>query len=639
MVDRSSVVQKIALTALVYIACLAVRLHARGHTASAETGHASFDPQVGEILNGMSLEEKVGQMFQIRVYGDYTSFTSPEFRAVCLQIARFHIGSVVLGARLNGPNLQKGKPEQVAAIMNALQRTSKLPLLVGADLERGLASRLSDVPDFPFPMSFGATSVPATAEKFGFITAEEARAVGIHWAFAPVADVNSNPENPIITNRSFGDDPARVGKLVAAFIRGAHQGGMMVTVKHFPGEGDTATDPHSKATRIQADRAHLESNELVPFRFAINANADAVMLAQASVPAIEPDETKIATTSGKVVGGLLRKELGFTGIVITDALEMKGIAALYSGDPNPSGHLAVDAVEAGNDVLMFPLDLNAAFTAVVAAVRNGEIPESRIDKSVRRILESKASLGLTRSRIVDLEHVRAVFSEPEPYQFAQEVSDAAVTLVRNNTQVLPISSFRKWKVDERSPTNKVVMITFTDSRRSPLGKKLEEELSVRNPNARVFHYYYDQIGSDAISATALSLGNADAVVLAPFVVHVTPRLVSYGTRMTQEVGFAGAGAQLFGELLAVAPEKTVVVALGSPYLIESFPQIKNYVCTYSLASTAEVSAIKALFGEIHNNATLPVSLHGIAGHGTSVPWPGSSPVTSLNERSVRGTRR
>jgi len=639
---------KLRYTWVAGLAVCLVGLNLFGNPIGGEPVDIAAKAWAKQTLKGMSLEEKIGQMFQIRAYGDYLSLTSPDLEAVHKQIRQYNIGSIDLGARMLGPNFVKGSPEQVAAITNELQRASKLPLLIGADIERGLASRLSGVPDFPFPMAFAASADPAMVEKFGAITAAEARAVGIEWAYAPVADINSNPQNPIINARSFGDDPAQVSRLVAAYIRGAHQGGrsgnIMVTVKHFPGEGDTSTDPHARATRIAADRDHLEKNEFVPFRAAIRAEADAVMLAQVSVPALDPDESKVASTSKEVVA-VLRKELGFEGIVLTDALEMRGLAALYPGQTNPSGLIAVDAVKAGADVLMLPRDLDAAFTAVLGAVRSGEIPEMRIDESVRRILNAKAALGLNESRIVDLNRIRAVFSNRESYDFAQHVSDSAVTLVRSNGRVLPLASVTDSGSRKAGPDRpnsdlslsekKVVAITFTDSNRSVLGAAFRKEVATRNSGSRFFYYYNDQIGSDANRAVIIpALREADVVVIAAFITHAAPKQVSRGGKLVNAVGFAGAGAQLLGELLAVAPEKTVVIALGSPYLIEDFPQIQNYICTYSLVTTAEVSAAKALFGEIQNLATLPVNLPGVANHGALLPWPrGSLGIAPVQTRS------
>lgn len=292
--------------------------HAQGRVTAAD--HA----WVSQTLQQLTLEEKVGQMLQINVFGDYRDFTEPDYAWVRDEILKYHVGSVELGARMFGPNLVKGTPAQVATILNELQHDSKLPLLVGADVERGLASRLSDCPEFPFPMAFGAIGNPKLVEKFGATVGREARAVGIDWTYAPIADINSNPLNPIINDRAFGEDPRTVGDLVAAYIRGAHEGGMLVTVKHFPGEGDTATDPHVRVTRIDADRKHLEHYEFVPFRKAIKAGTDSVMVAQVMVPALDPDPTRIATTSPLIVNGVLRKGLGFHGVVITDALNMSG---------------------------------------------------------------------------------------------------------------------------------------------------------------------------------------------------------------------------------------------------------------------------------------------------------------------------
>lgn len=597
---------------------------------------------VKRLLAEMSLEEKIGQMLQVRVYGDYSSLTSPDFVAIRDQIVRYHIGSVDLGARMQGPNLMKPTPEQVAAVINELQRASKLPLLVGSDLERGLASRLSDVPDLPFPMAFGAVADPAMVERAAAMTAGEARAVGIQWAFAPVADINSNALNPIINTRSFGDDPAQTGKLVAAYIRGAHRagaGGMIVAVKHFPGEGDTATDPHAKATVIPADRKHLDANELVPFRAAIAGGADAVMLAQASVPAIDPDDTKLATTSSKVVDGLLRRELGFHGLVVTDALEMRGLTALYPQETNPSGRIAIDAIKAGDDVLTLPRDLNRAYIAILAAVRNGEISESRINESVRRILMAKASLGLNENRFVDLTKVKAAFSNPEPFQLAQSISDAAITLVRNDGHLLPLTQESRTlsgaQAGAAADKQKVVVVSLTDSRESRLGKLFDKEMAARNPGARFFHYYNDQIDSDANPFEMLPiLKDADVVVIAAFVTHVAPRQISRGGQMTNAIGFAGPGAKFLGQVLAVKPEKTIVVSLGSPYLIGDFPTIQNYICSYSLVTTAETSAVRALFGEIQNKATLPIDLPGVAKRGFSIPWPTKSAPGAASAQAV-----
>ena len=609
--------------------------------ASPLTRSPNNEVWVEQTLKHLSLEEKVGQMLQVRIYADYQDLPNPEYLYVRDQIRKYHIGSVDLDARMIGPNLVKASPLQVAKTLNQLQSDSELPLLVGADIERGLASRVSQVPEFPFPMAFGAIADPELVEQFGAIAALEARAIGIHWAFGPVADVNSNPANPIINTRSFGEDPHQVSSLVAAYIRGAHRNGMVVAVKHFPGQGDTATDPHVKVTRIEADRDHLNRYEFPPFEAAISAGADSVMLAQASAPALDADETRIATTSPKIVEGVLRKELGFQGLVLTDALEMRGLMGLYPLDANPSAKIAVDAVKAGDDVLMLPLNLDAAFSGIVAAVRSGEIPESRIDASVKRILRMKAAVGLDKSRFVDLDHLRSVFSGPDPAEFAQRISDSAVTLVRSSGGVLPLTASSNELIgksisqDARtaSKDHKLVVITFADSPGSRLGPTFEKELKVHRPDAEVFHYFNDHRGSNALASEVLSAAkSADEVVIAAFMTHATGRqLVSRGIVRTV-VGLSGEGAQLLGDIVDANPAKTVVIALGSPYLIEDYPKIQNYICTYSLTPTGEVTAVRALFGEIQNHAKLPVTLPGVADIKFSVPWPKPLKTTPLASR-------
>ena len=234
---------------------------------------------------------------------------------------------------------------------------------------------------------------------FGRITAEEARAIGIHWNFFPDADVNSNPANPIINTRSFGEDPKQVGDLVAAYIKGAHEGGMLTTVKHFPGHGDTATDSHLGVASVNVDRAHLDSIELPPFRQAIAAGVDSVMVAHVTVPALDPDPNHVATISPAIVSDLLEKQLGFKGIVVTDALDMAGLTHLFA---NNIGRAAVEAFKAGNDLLLIPADFPASYNAMLQAVQSGEISRERLDRSVLKILKAKASLGLQDARLVDV---------------------------------------------------------------------------------------------------------------------------------------------------------------------------------------------------------------------------------------------
>ncbi|MGA7590093.1 MAG: glycoside hydrolase family 3 N-terminal domain-containing protein, partial [Candidatus Sulfotelmatobacter sp.] len=343
-----------------------------------------------KTLRKMTLEEKVGQVFMIWCRASFLNLESPEYLQLRDSMQKYHVGSFAMTVHVDGPYLLRSEPYEAAELLNRLQSDSKLPLLFAADFERGVPMRLMGATVFPHAMAFGADGKLKDAETFGRITAEEARAIGIHWNFFPDADVNSNPANPIINTRSFGEDPKQVGDLVAAYIKGAHEGGMLTTVKHFPGHGDTATDSHLGVASVNVDRAHLESIELPPFRQAIAAGVDSVMVAHVTVPALDPDPNHVATISPVIVTDLLERQLGFQGIVVTDALDMAGLTHLFA---NNIGRAAVEAFKAGNDLLLIPADFPASYNAMMQAVQSGEISRERLDSSVLKILKTKASLG------------------------------------------------------------------------------------------------------------------------------------------------------------------------------------------------------------------------------------------------------
>lgn len=578
-----------------------------------------------QTLKKLSLEEKVGQMFSIRYFTDFQNFDSDSYRQFRNEMQKYHVGSVVLTVHVDNSTLRKNPPLEVAAMANQLQRDSKLPLLIAADLERGLSMRVSSVPLFPAAMAFGATGNAAYAERFGAITAEESRAVGIQWDFFPVADVNSNPDNPIINTRSFGEDPAEVGEMVAAFIRGAKAHGMLTTAKHFPGHGDTSTDSHLGVAKVEGNLDRLKSVELPPFRKAIDAGVDSVMVAHLSVPALDSDPNKVATVSKTIVDGVLREQLGFKNIIVTDALEMRGLTSLYPpGQGNPAGRAAVDAVKAGNDIILMPADLDGAFRGVVDAVKRGEIPQSRINDSVRRILEMKASLGLQKARLVDLEQIPHEVSKPEDMLFAQQVADDAVTLVRDNGQALPLSRFQPPPAESETFQNfvrsntQVVVVIMTDSVRGPWGRAFEAALKARRADATIF-YVDNELAAPLSSEILQAVKEAGRVVVAAYVAPTAAKQVMVNGKLTNTVGLQETTGTLLRQVLDAAPAKTAVIALGSPYLIQNFNDIQTYLCTFSDVPSSELSAVKVLFGELQPRGRLPVTLPGVAPRGASLP--------------------
>src|SRR5437764_9150994 len=265
----------------------------------------------------------------VHVLTQFMDVQNPDYLKLHDQIARYHLGSILLTVPAEGPFLYKSGPYEAALLANQLQRDSKVPLIVAADFERGVSMRLNGVTVFPHAMAFGAAGKPELAEQFGKIVAQEARAVGVQWNFFPVADVNSNPANPIINTRAFGEDPAQVSSLVSAYIKGARQEGMLTTAKHFPGHGDTGTDSHLGLAAVNRTRVQLDQSDLLPFRSAISAGVDSIMVAHVTAPALEPDTGKVATTSEAIINGLLKQEVGFKGLVVTDALEMGALTRLY----------------------------------------------------------------------------------------------------------------------------------------------------------------------------------------------------------------------------------------------------------------------------------------------------------------------
>src|SRR5580700_7689073 len=375
-----------------------------------------------KTLHKLSTQEKVGQLFMLWVRAQFLNDESDVYVQLREAIDKYHVGAFAMTIPNDNGMLVKSEPYEATMLLNHLQKESKLPLLFAADFERGLAMRLNGTTVFPHAMAFGAAGKLEYAENFGRITAQESRAVGIHWNFFPVADVNSNPVNPVINTRSFGEDPQQVGQLVAAYIKGAHEGGMLVTAKHFPGHGDTATDSHLGGAEVTGDRARLDAVELPPFKHAIDAGVDAVMVAHVTVPALDPEPNRVATTSRAIVTGLLKEDMGFKGIVVTDALDMAGLTRLYAKD---IGRAAVESFQAGNDMLIIPANLDASYRSVLEAVESGEISRQRLDQSVHKILELKASLGLNKARLVDPGKLSSEVAKPENLAAGQRVADEA----------------------------------------------------------------------------------------------------------------------------------------------------------------------------------------------------------------------
>jgi beta-N-acetylhexosaminidase len=548
-------------------------------------------------MASLSVREKVAQLVVIPFNGHKFRRSRDAAKFMNL-VSREHVGGLILVNMADGRIVAKAEPLETATFINRMQRAAKIPLVVAGDFERGLSMRVDETTVFPHAMAFGASGDPDEARVEGEITAKESRALGFQWLFFPDADVNNNPDNPIINIRSYGEDPASVSQFVSAFIAGAHSDSgsrVLVTAKHFPGHGDTATDTHMNLATIAVGRPRLESLEWAPFRAAIRSGVDAIMTAHIAVPALD-DTALPATLSPKILTGVLRDEMGFEGLIVTDALDMGGIAHGFA-----VGDAAVRAVEAGADVLLMPADPKAAIDAVMAAVKSGRIAQKRIDESVMRILAAKARVGLAGSRLVDTARVGSLVSTPEGAAAAQRIADRSVTLVRNRDGVLPL--------DNRNAAS-TVFYTLTEGTNSVEGAAFSAEIRRRFPQAIVIRA--DSMMSAAAIDAAFARGApAERYVVAAFA-SVAPNRGG--------VALGGALPNLTGDLIATK-KPVVFVALGNPYLLRNFPDVAAYVATYSTVPPSEIAAVKALLGEMPVAGKLPVSIPGFAKVGDGIALP------------------
>ena len=533
-------------------------------------------------LAKMSVDEKLGQLLCVYYFGALTSTESPEYQQLMRAVEEQRVGGFVLQTRPSPLGIVRSEAYPSAALANQLQAKAKIPLLVAADFERGTAMRLDEGTSFPQAMAVGATGNPRDAYTMGRITALEARATGVQWVFAPDADVNSNPANPIINVRSFGGDPKRVAKFVAEFVRGVEENGALATAKHFPGHGDVSTDSHLELPLAEASRERLESLEFVPFRAAIAAGVSTIMTGHLAVPALEPNRDLPATLSPRITTDVLRRELGFKGIVVTDAMDMAGVAARYS-----PGEAAVDAIAAGADVLLIPPFPEAALEALKDAVRTGRLPMTRVNEAALHVLRAKAKLGLNKQRMVDLNALNEKFARPEFERAARDIADRGVTLLRNGQKILPL--------DSTKPLRVLVLAVSGDADAYPA---LDFEREIR-PRADAVTFLRTDTKFEPASGIELPSPDSYDAAIAAIFVRVADRKGS--------VGLPDEQVALVEKLLS-GKKPVIVACFGSPYIIERFPKAPTWLAAFSTMDVSQTAAVRAIFGQIAIGGELPVSV-------------------------------
>jgi beta-N-acetylhexosaminidase len=547
---------------------------------------------VDKTLDSMSLDEKIGQLIVPAVIGMFLSQDSDTFRQMARDVTEFHVGGYHMLGEVNGLH----EPVGVALLLNHLQELAKVPLLITADFEGGVGIRYIGATRLPRAMAVGATGDPEMAALAGRITGEEARALGFQVNFYPDVDVNNNARNPIINIRSFGGDPALVSRMARGYIRGLQGAGVMATAKHFPGHGDTSTDSHLELPVVDVDRARLNAIELPPFKAAIEEGVGAIMSAHIALPRVEEDKVP-ATLSPKMLDGLLRKEMKFKGLIFTDALNMRGVAAHYSDQD-----AAVRAVKAGADILLYPPSVEHAFDGVKQAVQSGEIPESRIDESVRRILQAKANLGLDKNRFTDINKIDRLLGTTEHLQAAQRIIDSAITLVRDNRNVLPL---------HLAPEQRVLDITVVDNsdgwRDGSPGRTFFNGLSKRHPNSASV-YVTDKTSFFELELIRKLASFADVIIVNSFI-----RVAAY----KGSVDLSDGELNLLKQLSSMN-KPFAFILYGSPYLLSFVPELPSYVLAYEYYPAAEEGALKCVLGEVPFRGSLPVELPGFYQIGYSI---------------------
>ncbi len=537
-----------------------------------------------ETLASLSLRQKVGQLMMPWVLGDYAPTGSASHERIVRMIEEQGVGGVIMSV---------GTPTDVAVKLNDLQEHAAVPLLVAADLETGAGFRmrgavfgtidLGGATDFPTLMAVGATGSPRLAYQMGRVTALEARALGIHVPFAPVLDVNNNPNNPIINVRAFGEDPRAVSEMGAAFVAGVQDHGAIATGKHFPGHGDTDVDSHLALPVIRHDRARMDSVELRPFQAAIDAGMGAIMTAHISVPSLNGGGSDPATLSPYVLSTMLRDEMGFDGLIFTDAMDMNAIAR-----GRTAAEAAVRAIEAGADVILMPASVPAAINGIVSAVESGRIPESRIDRSVRRLLQTKVSMGLDTLRSVDIAQLKNTVGIPEHATLAGHIAEQSITVLKNDRNLLPLRGTR---------TARVLSVTYRRQTDVLAGRTFNAELRSVYPRLSTFDLDRDA-GTERYEALWRQVsGNALVVVNT----YVTALSYQGSVAIPQELSD-------FIQRLGDAGVPHVVVSFGNPYLIRDFPEVQSYMLAWSSSQASQRAAARGLFGAFEISGRVPTRI-------------------------------
>ncbi|OMP30790.1 glycoside hydrolase family 3 N-terminal domain-containing protein [Mangrovimonas sp. DI 80] len=516
---------------------------------------------VDSIYNGMTLEEKLGQLFMVQVFSSQDAKTREKIENL---ITEHHIGGIIYS---------KGGPVRQAKLNNELQALSKVPMLIGMDAEWGLSMRLDSTYAFPWNMTLGAIKDNALVQQTGYQVGEHCKRLGVHFNFAPVVDINTNPANPIIGNRSFGEDRDNVTVKALAFMRGMQSAGVLANAKHFPGHGDTEGDSHKTLPTIGFDEKRIDSIELYPYKRLIKEGLSSVMVAHLNVPSLEPRQGYPSSLSERIVTDILRERLQFQGLIFTDALEMKGVSN-YS----ESGDVDLTAFLAGNDVLLMSEDVPAGVSKLGEAYAKGVISEERLSHSVKKILMAKYKVGLDHYVPIETEQLEEDLNRLKDDLLYSQLMESAITVVRNKQQVLPIRHL---------DTKKIAYVKFGDDDGSVFLNELQKYTKVH------------EVSADNLDELLTKLQNYNTVIIGLHKSNASPWKPYQFTN--QELVW----------LYEIARTNNVILdVFVRPYALmdlQSIENIESIVVSYQNSKIAQEKSAQILFGALPAKGHLPVS--------------------------------
>ncbi|HUI30281.1 MAG TPA: glycoside hydrolase family 3 N-terminal domain-containing protein, partial [Candidatus Acidoferrales bacterium] len=545
---------------------------------------------VKTILASLTLREKVAQMVVPYSLTQYLSDDDPDYLDLVRMVRDEKVGGLVVSL---------GNIYEQAILLNDLQKIADVPLLISSDYENGLGMRLTGGISFPSNMALGATRDSSLVYEIGKVIGKEARAVGVSQNYAPVSDVNDNPENPIINVRSFGENPYLVAKLASAFVKGSQDGGVIATAKHFPGHGDTRVDSHVGLPVIGYGVQRLDTMELIPFKSDIGSGVKSIMVAHIAFPKIDTEQGVPGTLSSRITTGLLEDTLGFHGLVVTDAMTMKGVTNEFSG-----ADAAIRAVKAGADIVLMPPDNRVAIDAITKAVERGEISQARVDSAVKKILDIKSELGLNKERFVDLNSIPRIVGTEAHQLLAEHAARRSITIVKNDSNILPLQYHQP---------QRILCLVVSDNGDPSVAGEFRMELLQRYEN--VDFVQVDPTSNELDFQNAMNaVSNASIVII--------PTYVRWRSG-TGTIDFAPS-VQSFLQKVTGSGKPVVMVSFGNPYLLRSAPGVAAYVCAYGDMKVSVDAAVQALFGEINISGKLPVTIPDVAKYGAGIDLPQTS---------------